>query len=404
MKIDCTLNCTPRLEMSLSAISLFSGCGGDTLGMERAGYSVGAFNEFKQFAINTHLENFPGSVLLKDKAPDITKVPDAVFEPYKGKTDLVFAGFPCQGFSRAGNRKAADPRNQMYTQFVRVVKLTEPRFFIGENVPGLVSMKSGPKEDDPPVLNLIIAAFKQIGYELTYNVLEATDYGVPQKRKRLLLVGWRTAVVPTFDTASFWASVSSFGTAMKMPKLRSFVTNSMECAHKIPPGNVPADFANYALPVAQDAEPTGEPHPFVVLKADATNVVYNEETYKSLLTCSKRGSPIHSEIIDLDAPSKTIICTYDHQPRLLVGLRKPDGTAYARCLLPDELKQIQGFPADFKVLGNKKEQIVQIGNAVPPPLIHSVASVLRGLATTAPVPVATTTVKKRVFKVVAGST
>jgi hypothetical protein len=110
----------------------------------------------------------------------------------------------------------------------------------------------------------------------------------------------------------------------------------------------------------------------------------------------------------LDAPSKTIICTYDHQPRLLVGLRKPDGTAYARCLLPDELKQIQGFPADFKVLGNKKEQIVQIGNAVPPPLIHSVASVLRGLATTAPVAVATattaTTVKKRVFKVVAGST
>jgi DNA (cytosine-5)-methyltransferase 1 len=369
---------------------------------------VGAFNEFKQFAINTHLENFPGSLLLKDKVPDITKVPDAVFEPYKGKTDLVFAGFPCQGFSRAGNRKAADPRNQMYTQFVRVVKLTEPRFFIGENVPGLVSMKSGPKEDDPPVLNLIIAAFKQIGYELTYNVLEATDYGVPQKRKRLLLVGWRTAVVPTFDTASFWASVSSFGAAMKMPKLRSFVTNSMECAHKIPPGNVPADFANYALPVAQDAEPTGEPHPFVVLKADATNVVYNEETYKSLLTCSKRGSPIHSEIIDLDAPSKTIICTYDHQPRLLVGLRKPDGTAYARCLLPDELKQIQGFPADFKVLGNKKEQIVQIGNAVPPPLIHSVASVLRGLATTAPVAVATattaTTVKKRVFKVVAGST
>jgi len=370
--------------------------------MGRAGYTVGAFNEFRQIAINTHMENFPHSVLLQGNSPDITKVPDAAFEPYKGKTDLVFAGFPCQGFSRAGNRKAADPRNQMYTQFVRVVKLTEPKFFIGENVPGLVSMKSGPKEDDPPVLNLIIAAFKQIGYELTYNVLEATDYGVPQKRKRLLLVGWRTAVVPTFDTASFWASVSSFGAAMKMPKLRSFVTNSMECAHKIPAGNVPADFANYALPVAQDVEPTGEPHPFVVLKANATNEVYNGETFKSLLTCSKRGSPIHSEIIDLDAPSKTIICTYDHQPRLLVGLRKPDGTAYARCLLPDELKQIQGFPADFKVLGNKKEQIVQIGNAVPPPLIEAVATVLRELTvntpTTAPV-----AVKKRVFKVISGN-
>ena len=212
--------------------------------------------------------------------------------------------------------------------------------------------------------------------------------------------------MPTFDTASFWTAVHTFGLTKKMPKLRSFVTNSMECAHKIPAGNVPADFANYALPVAQDAEPTGEPHPFIVLKADASNVEYDGETHKSLLTCSKRGSPIHSEIIDLDAPSKTIICTYDHQPRLLVGLRKPDGTAYARCLLPDELKQIQGFPADFKVLGNKKEQIVQIGNAVPPPLIEAVATVLRGLSVTATVPVSVpvvATVKKRVFKVVAGS-
>ena len=100
---------------------------------------------------------------------------------------------------------------------------------------------------------------------------------------------------------------------------------------------------------------------------------------ENLLSCSKRDSPIHSEIIDLDAPSKTIICTYDHQPRLLVGLRKPDGTAYARCLLAQELKQIQGFPADFVLRGNKKEMVIQVGNAVPSALVESVASVLKGL-------------------------
>jgi DNA (cytosine-5)-methyltransferase 1 len=76
-------------------------------------------------------------------------------------------------------------------------------------------------------------------------------------------------------------------------------------------------------------------------------------------------------------PSKTIICTYDHQPRLLVGLLKPSGKAYARCLLPDELKQIQGFPADFLMRGSLKEQIVQIGNAVPPALIEAVARQLK---------------------------
>jgi DNA (cytosine-5)-methyltransferase 1 len=128
----------------------------------------------------------------------------------------------------------------------------------------------------------------------------------------------------------------------------------------------PDDFDDYALAIPHDAEPTGTPHPFVVLKAN-----------QNLLSCSKRNSPVHSEVIDLDAPSKTIICTYDHQPRLLVGLRKPDGTSYVRTLLPDELKQIQGFPATYQLVGNTKELVTQIGNAVPPPLIECVATALK---------------------------
>jgi DNA (cytosine-5)-methyltransferase 1 len=79
----------------------------------------------------------------------------------------------------------------------------------------------------------------------------------------------------------------------------------------------------------------------------------------------------------VDAPSKTIICTYGHQPRLLVGLKKPDGTAYARTLLPDELKQIQGFPSDYKLSGSVSERVIQVGNAVPPPMIDSVAKALK---------------------------
>jgi DNA (cytosine-5)-methyltransferase 1 len=135
---------------------------------------------------------------------------------------------------------------------------------------------------------------------------------------------------------------------------------------KLPEASIPEHFARYALPIAEDQEPTGTPHPYVVLK-----------TNTNLLSCSKRVSPIHSEIVDLDAPSKTIICTYDHQPRLYVGYRKPSGVSYVRTLLPDELKQIQGFPGDYKVLGSVKEQVVQIGNAVPPQIIEGVASVLK---------------------------
>lgn len=356
------------------ALSLFSGCGGDTVGMTSAGFNVVAYNEFNKAAIQSHTLNFPDATLLQGTSPDITKVPDAVFATYKGGVDLVFAGFPCQGFSRGGKRKVDDPRNQMYLQFVRVVKLTKPTFFIGENVTGLTSMRSGPADTDPLVLDKIKKAFQDIGYELTHQVVEATEFGVPQKRKRILLVGWQPEHTD-FDTASFWADVNAAAAAATT--MRTFVTPCMDGAFEIPSANVPDDFADYALPIPQSAVPTGTPHPYVVLKASATNEEYGGVTYKSLLTCSKRGSPIHSEIIDVDKPCKTIICTYDHQPRLLVGLRKPDGTAYCRALLPDELKQIQGFPATYKIHGTTKEQVTQIGNAVPPPIIEAVAAALK---------------------------
>jgi len=273
----------------------------------------------------------------------------------------------CQGFSRAGKKKKDDPRNQMFHQFVRVTSQIKPRFIIGENVTGLVSMKSGPNEEDPLMLDIIRQSFRQIGYELTYKVLEGVDYGVPQKRKRILIVGWDTARV-TFDAAAFWASVSAFGAAKAMPVQRSFVKASLDGALLLAPNLIPERFATYALPVPNEAVVEGSPHPFVRLKAT-----------ERLLSCSKRDSPVHSEIINLDAPSKTIICTYDHQPRLLVGLRKPNGECYVRTLHPNELKQIQGFPADFIVTGTVKEQITQIGNAVPPALVEAVASTLKGL-------------------------
>ncbi len=355
------------MDQSLKALSLFSGCGGDTLGLTRAGFKVTAFNEFNKAAIQSHEANFTDSVLLKEpvsNATDITKVPDSVFEPYRGQTHLVFAGFPCQGFSKAGKKKANDPRNQMFRQFVRVVKVTKPEFIIGENVTGLTSMKSGPNDTDPLVLDIILQAFQEIGYKITYQVLEACDFGVPQKRKRILLVGWDINRFPSFDTASFWASVTAFGARQTLPKMRSFVNSSLVDAYELKPEEVPEGFDTYAIPTSDQV--SGKPHPFVVLKAG-----------EKLLSCSKRVSPIHSEIIDLDKPSKTIICTYDHQPRLLVGLKHSNGKKYVRTLYPNELKQIQGFPADYSVLGNSKEQVVQIGNAVPPALVQSVAYTLR---------------------------
>ena len=359
------------MSQPLQAISLFSGCGGDTLGLEQAGFKVVAFNEFKKFAIDTHVANFPESVLLKDGTnSDITKVPDTVFTPYKGKVQIVFAGFPCQGFSKAGKKDAADPRNQMFRQFLRVAKAVRPQFVIGENVTGIQTMKTGPNETDPLVLDVICNEFREAGYQMYYQQVEATDFGVPQKRKRVILVGWNTwrtnakPIVPE----NFWASVAAHGQRLPRTSLSTFVSNSMEGAHLIPEPFVPDDFSDFALRVDEASVPTGTAHPYVVLKSN-----------QDLLSCSKRVSPIHSEIVDVNRPCKTIICTYDHQPRLLVGLRKPSGASYCRTLLPDELKQVQGFPSNFILTGTKKDQVTQVGNAVPPAIIQSVASVLKTL-------------------------
>ena len=353
-----------------TALSLFSGCGGDTLGLERAGFKVSAFSELKKIVADSHIQNFPDAKLITDtagKSGDITKIEDSQFIPYTGKTDIIFAGFPCQGFSHAGKKNKEDPRNQLYLQFVRAVKIVRPLFIIGENVQGLISMKSGPNKTDPLMIERIRDAFEEIGYSISYKVLEAVNFGVPQRRKRMLIIGWDNSRIKKFTPTKFWQNVEENGLKHTATNIRSFVTNSMEGAYYIPTANIPDDFATYALPVPQDSVPTGSPHPYVVLKTDS-----------NLLSCCKRISPIHSEIIDVDAPAKTIICTYGHQPRLLLGLRKPDGTSYARTLLPDELKQIQGFPADYKLLGSVSEKIIQIGNAVPPPMIEALANAIRG--------------------------
>jgi len=357
------------IKLQNTAISLFSGCGGDTLGLEKAGFNVIAFSELKKTFRETHLKNFPNSVPIMDKddkTSDITKIEDEQFAKYNGKADILFAGFPCQGFSNAGQKKITDPRNQMYQHFVRATKMIRPLFIIGENVQGLAKMKSGPNKSDPLMIDLIKAAFEKIGYYIDYRVQEATNFGVPQKRKRILIIGWDTKRITNFSPTQFWLNVEAKGQKNELDVMRRFVTNTMEGAYQIPNEFIPKDFEQYALDVDQDSTPVGKHHPYVELKTES-----------DLLSCTKRDSGIHSEIIDIDAPAKTIICTYTQGPRLLVGLRKPDGTSYARTLLPQELKQIQGFPEDYVITGSNSEQIVQIGNAVPPPMIEAVADGIR---------------------------
>lgn len=144
------------------AMSLFSGMGGDSLGMKLAGIEVVAYSEYEKVFQETHDANFPDCKLLgSDVKSNITKIPDDEFTTYKDQIDFLFAGFPCQSFSTGGKRKINDPRNTMFKEFVRAAKLTNAKVVIGENVKGLLTKKT---EGGELYIDVIVREFETLGY------------------------------------------------------------------------------------------------------------------------------------------------------------------------------------------------------------------------------------------------
>jgi DNA (cytosine-5)-methyltransferase 1 len=329
----------------MKAISLFAGAGGDTTGLQNASLSVVAFSENNKDAIKTHLKMFPDSTWLgKDVKGDINKITDSEFEAYTGNIKVIFAGFPCQGFSNAGKKDINDPRNKMFYQFLRAVRIVQPEWFIGENVAGLLTKKTDDGESS--VIDVIKREFQDIGYELVFKVYDTSSVGVPQSRKRLIIVGNRMGIIyelPTFSLPKQGVCAIT----------EESLEGAIECTLSPPPECV--------VTLTKKLEVTGTPHPYLLTKIADGRISFG-----------KRDSPTHAEVLDLRKPCKTIICAYSFQPRLYVCVRNTDGKLYIRCLTKKELAQIQGFPANHEFCGNTASVVKQIGNAVPAKLIEMV--------------------------------
>jgi len=371
-----------------NAISLFSGAGGDTCGIERAGYKVIAFNEFNDAATRTHTIMFPDSTILvhpETAHSDIKKVPDSVFTPYKGNVSLILAGFPCQGFSHAGKKKTDDLRNELVHEFARAANIIQPKWIIGENVKGLLARKGkDPHQpaDAPlrPVIDIIKDLFERIGYKITYKVIDVTEIGVPQHRKRLIIVGHRGDQYPHMPWDTLEPASTPFQTSV-----RAFLEPHLQGAMVLPALYKPQEQpAHYWIPTTETTV-QGSPHKNLDrLVLGIRNRSTKERTANpsapkqmtephGLISYGVRKGGYHGMILNPDISCNTIISTYNLCPRLFVGLHNATtNTYYIRCMTPKELGQIQGFPADYKWQGTEKEQIAQIGNAVPPPLAERI--------------------------------
>lgn len=165
--------------MSYKVVSLFSGCGGLDLGFINTGFEVVWANDCFGDAVNTYKKNIGNHIV----HGDITKI-SSVDIP--NDFDVLLGGFPCQGFSIANSKRSMkDSRNYLYLELLRIVKDKKPKIFVAENVKGLLSMLKG------EVIKIIIKDFEEIGYKVDYKLLKASDYGVPQHRERVIIIGNR---------------------------------------------------------------------------------------------------------------------------------------------------------------------------------------------------------------------
>lgn len=343
------------------AISLFSGAGGLDLGVERAGYEIRACVEYERDACSTLEANFPGVEIIHG---DITDVPtEAILDAAElkpGEAELVVGGPPCTPFSKSGywleyKRLGKDPDASLLEHFVRVVAEAKPTSFLLENVYGLAYRNHNREH-----FSRLLAALKGLGYCVAYRVLLAADFGVPQRRQRLFVLG-SLAGTPTFPAPTH--------------------SGPHETRTRYDTSLIPHVTAGEAISDLADRRDLAEPEEAVGgkyghLLAD----IPPGDNY--LHFTEKRGHPdpqfgwrqrYWSFLLKLDPeqPSPTI----QAQPGPYVG---PFHWDNRRLRLP-EIKRLQTFPDDHTVAGSRRAAQVQLGNAVPPALAALVAGQLGAL-------------------------
>lgn len=171
----------------MNIIDLFAGCGGLSLGFEMAGFNIPLAIEKDEWASETYKKNHPSTKVITG---DITEISDLenLIKKENLSIDGIIGGPPCQGFSLSGNRDKNDPRNSLFMEFVRFVKFFKPKFFVMENVTGILSMKT---KDNQNVKDLILSEYDKTGYNVQIYKLNAAEYGVPQSRLRIVFIGIR---------------------------------------------------------------------------------------------------------------------------------------------------------------------------------------------------------------------
>lgn len=337
----------------MKIIDLFCGIGGLSLGFEQVGFEVVAAIDMWRDAVVTYNHN------RKDKVAKVETVEDfnekELLEIIASqKITGIIGGPPCQGFSTVGRREVDDPRNKMYLEFYKAVKIANPDFFVIENVKGMLTLNKGAFVKD------LIERFgpNGLGYNISYQLLNAADYGIPQNRYRVFYVGIKGKVFKFPEPYNYQLTAKDG-------------ISDLEGSDNVQYGSEPQN--------AFQKEMRGKcKHP---INQDYTN--HTQQTIDIISQVPDGGNirDLPREVWQVRKYNKAFERMGTFKPSNTIDTGHRNYFHYAEPRIPTvrESARIQSFPDDFEIVGTRGSQYKQVGNAVPPMLAKVIAEKIKSL-------------------------
>ncbi len=329
----------------MKVISLFSGCGGLDLGFERAGFDIPVANEFDKTIWPTFKANHPKTHLIEGDVRQVNK--EDIAEFLDGDVDGIIGGPPCQSWSEAGAlRGIEDERGQLFFDYIRILKDFQPKFFLAENVSGMLANRHS------EAVQNILKLFEGAGYDVSLTLVNAKDYGVAQERKRVFYIGFRKDLNIKFE----------------FPK-----GSTEEDDKKITLRDIIWDLQFTAVPAA----PKNKHNPEAI-----NNNEYFTGAYSTIFMSRNRVKSWDEQGYTVQASGRQ--CQLHPQAPKMVKVGKNDcrfvegkEDLYRRMTIR-EVARVQGFPDDFQFIYDDTDTAYKmIGNAVPVNLAYEVGSAIK---------------------------
>lgn len=293
---------------TLNFIDLFAGIGGTRLGFEDKKTECVFSAEWDKFAVQTYEANFG-----ETPAGDVTEIEAEEIPNH----DILLAGFPCQPFSSIGKREGFKDITQgtLFFDILRILEHHKPSMFLLENVPGILTI------DDGKTIQTVMGSLDELGYDVKYQILDASDFGLPQRRRRVYFVGFLKELDINFE---------------------------------------------YPEPSVEEYTPISS-----ILEGDVPGYEISEHLQQSYLFKKNDGKP---QVVDKNSNevANTLVSTY-HKIQRLTGTFVKGGKTGLRLLTRKEIKALQGFPENFELPVSRTQAYRQLGNAVPVPVVKAIA-------------------------------